>query len=157
MDIIGTPAIRPSLFYSGKITGYGLWLAFVISFVRKLGSVRNTTPAITWISIALFSLGVLICIASISALGKSTRLGLPTEGGVLKTKGLYSVSRNPIYIGFHVMTTASLMGFRHWYLVFPGIYTFAVYHLIILGEERYLTQVHGTAYLDYREQVRRYL
>lgn len=156
MEVIGTPTIRPCLFYSGKIVGYGLWLAFLISLFPKFRFISGSSRILTWIAIALFVFGVLVCIASMSVLGKSTRLGLPTGGNILRTKGLYIISRNPIYVGFHLMTTASLMAFGHWYLIFPGFYTFVIYHWIILGEERYLKGVHGAIYLDYCKHVRRY-
>lgn len=156
MEIIGTPTIRPSLFYSGKIMGYGLWLAYLISLFPKFRLVSNSSRVLAWPSMALFVFGVLVCTASMLVLGKSTRLGLPTKSDILRTKGLYSISRNPIYVGFHLMTTASLMGLGHWYLVFPGFFSFVIYHLIILGEERYLEEAHGAVYIDYRKHVGRY-
>ena len=33
MVIMGTPTVHPVLFYSGKVSGYLLWLGFLFSFI----------------------------------------------------------------------------------------------------------------------------
>jgi hypothetical protein len=33
MGIMGTPTVHPVLFYSGKVSGYLLWLGFLFSFI----------------------------------------------------------------------------------------------------------------------------
>jgi len=43
------------------------------------------------------------------------------------------------------------------FVLLLGLYSGVVYHLIILGEERYLQAVHGPEFERYRQQVRRYL
>jgi protein-S-isoprenylcysteine O-methyltransferase Ste14 len=38
-----------------------------------------------------------------------------------------------------------------------GAYSILVYHLIIVGEERFLAAAFGAPYAEYRGRVRRYL
>ena len=90
-------------------------------------------------------------------LGKSTRFGLPTEKTVLKTRGLYKISRNPIYFGFNLITLSSIIYFINPIILVPGIYSIVVYHLIIIGEEKFLEKAFGVAYLKYKKKVRRYI
>lgn len=157
MEILGTPTIHPALFYSGKISGYLLWLGFLISFIPGIqvhsGLVSGVRPA----ACLMFCFGLLICLVSMFFLGRSTRLGLPAQRENLKKHGLYRISRNPIYVGFHLMTIASLLGLGQWMLLPFGFYSFFVYHRIILGEETYLQGEYGETYDEYRLAVRRYL
>jgi protein-S-isoprenylcysteine O-methyltransferase Ste14 len=39
----------------------------------------------------------------------------------------------------------------------PGIYSIVVYHLIIIGEEKFLEKAFREAYLEYKKKVRRYI
>jgi len=157
MEILGTPTVNPVLFYSGKISGYLLWLGFLISFLPGIQMLSRVQLSFRQIAFLFFCIGLLICLASMIFLGRSTRLGLPTQRGILKKHGLYRISRNPVYVGFHLMTAASLFGLGRWILIPAGIYSFFVYHRIILGEEEYLESTCGEDYIIYQSAVRRYL
>ena len=75
----------------------------------------------------------------------------------LVNTGIFSVSRNPIYLGM----IASILGL---FLVTPNAFTIL---LLALGyvliqvqvrlEEDFLYKMHGKAYLDYKESVRRFI
>jgi protein-S-isoprenylcysteine O-methyltransferase Ste14 len=90
-------------------------------------------------------------------LGKSTRLGLPSEATEFKNHGIYTISRNPMYAGFNLFTIASISGCANGIVALMGIYSIFIYHLIIKSEERFLEQRFGQTYSDYKKRVRRYL
>jgi protein-S-isoprenylcysteine O-methyltransferase Ste14 len=102
----------------------------------------------------MFVTGLLFVLVSIFYLGKSTRLGLPSEQTRLKTNGIYKLSRNPMYVGFGLFTIASMM---YTLVIIAGIYSLTVYHLIIKSEEQFLTRRFVTEYNNYTNKVRRYL
>lgn len=80
----------------------------------------------------------------------------PDEKG-LNTKGLYALSRHPMYISYFVfflgvaMLTRSLI-----LLIFLAIFQLSA-HFIILAEEREYFIKFGAAYREYQKRVRIYL
>jgi protein-S-isoprenylcysteine O-methyltransferase Ste14 len=89
-------------------------------------------------------------------LGKSTRLGLPSDDTQLKTNGLYKYSRNPMYVGFNLITIASIIYTLHWIIIILGVYSLIIYHLIIKGEEKFMMKRFGEEYKNYQLKVSRY-
>ncbi len=157
MKIIGKPTIHPLLFYSGKLIGYCLWILFLLAIlnIELLNSIKSIYSNLLSYLLIVISIGFVV-MSSIN-LGKSTRLGLPDELTVLKTSGIYKISRNPMYVGFDLLTIAAIIGnFNAVYLLF-GVYSLIIYHLIILGEEKFLQERFGIDYTDYRAKVRRYI
>jgi protein-S-isoprenylcysteine O-methyltransferase Ste14 len=86
----------------------------------------------------------------------SWRIGIDTDTKTeLVTKGLFSVSRNPIFLGMIV----SLLGL---FLLTPNAFTalflilgYVLIQVQIRLEEEFLTKEHGQAYENYRKKVRR--
>ncbi|MBK7094555.1 MAG: isoprenylcysteine carboxylmethyltransferase family protein [Saprospiraceae bacterium] len=154
MELIGKTSINPFLFYSGKISGYITWGVFLLSL-----SVVNLKEfsLISFLSTLLFLFGFVITFSSILNLGKSTRLGLPEESTILKYNGLYRFSRNPMYLGFNLMTVASIIFTLNWIISILGIFSIFIYHKIILAEENFLTSRFADDYNKYKNKVRRYI
>ncbi|HAP43284.1 MAG TPA: hypothetical protein DD477_12000 [Spirochaetaceae bacterium] len=157
MEIIGKATINPVLFYSGKVSGYALWVGgglgcFGIKFIPEF-----ELPVLDILAIAALLLGLIFIAASAVSLGKSTRLGLPQGDTKLKTGGIYRLSRNPMYVGFNLLTIAAMLAISNPVAWVAGLYSMAVYDLIIRGEEKFLAARFGDEYSAYRTQVRRYL
>jgi protein-S-isoprenylcysteine O-methyltransferase Ste14 len=157
MELIGKATIHPVIFYSGKISGYITW---IISFLTLCG-IELVDKKTCWFNnyIAAFLLlaGLVFMVISLVNLGKSTRLGIPTNETALKTNGLYSISRNPMYVGFNLITIASMLYALHGLVLVLGIYSIVVYHLIIKGEEDFMIKRFGNDYRIYQSKVRRYI
>ncbi|GAB4577302.1 MAG: isoprenylcysteine carboxylmethyltransferase family protein [Anaerolineales bacterium] len=91
-------------------------------------------------------------------MGSSWRIGIDTEHATeLVTRGIFSRSRNPIFLGMRVM----LVGL---FLTLPNALTLALWWLgdtlmqvQVYLEEAHLRGLHGEAYEQYRQQVRRWL
>lgn len=157
MKIIGKETIHPIWFYSGKIIGYITWILFVLSFLKQVNIKMISFIWLDYLSYITFFLGFIIIIISLVNLGKSTRLGLPTENTVFKTNGIYRISRNPMYVGFNLFTISSVLLTSNVVILLFGIYSIAIYHLIIKGEETFLEKRFGTEYINYKTRVRRYI
>ena len=154
MELIGKTSINPFLFYSGKIAGYIIWIAFIFSLFQ--GNLKESL-IITSLALVIFFPGLIISFLSILDLGKSTRLGLPIKKTSLKTNGLYNISRNPMYVGFNLMTIASVFFTLNWIISILGIYSILIYHMIILAEENFLSSRFDEDYINYTKKVRRYI
>ena len=157
MRIIGKETIHPALFYTGKVCGYLAWILLLLSIVGAVDIGRN--PIVVLVLLSYFVSAVGLCLSTISVLnlGRSTRLGLPTERTELKTNGPYKFSRNPMYVGFDLLTLSSVIYHANLIVLAMGAYSLVVYHLIILGEEAYLRREFGSTYGQYRAKVRRYV
>lgn len=154
MKLIGKPTIHPLLFYTGKISGYVTWAVFALA---ATGLLAPNPPGLRWPAYALAILAAVFITVSSVNLGRSTRLGVPSEPTEFKSHGIYRLSRNPMYVGFHLLTAASMLYTVHWVIIMLGLYSIFVYHLIILGEEKFLERRFRQAYLDYKRKVWRYL
>jgi protein-S-isoprenylcysteine O-methyltransferase Ste14 len=157
MDLIGKTTINPIFFYSGKILGYITW---IIQFLLLIGIqviTVNTYKYNEYISYSFLFVGLFFVVLSMFNLGKSTRFGLPKEDTVFKTNGLYKISRNPMYVGFDLLTISSMVYTLNLWILVLGAYSLLIYHLIILGEEKFLKDRFGDVYFAYKQKVRRYL
>lgn len=91
-------------------------------------------------------------------MSKSWRIGIDAaEKTELVTTGLFSYSRNPIFLGMLL----SLLGLL---LIVPDAFTlmFFVVGFILMDvqirlEEEYLQRMHGSAYNSYKEKTRRWI
>ncbi len=155
--VIGRATVHPVLFYSGKISGYLAWLANLLTVLNIVRLGRPPFPFIKAVSFALTGFSLLIITLSLFNLGKSTRLGLPSETTEFKTGGLYRFCRNPMYAGFDLLTLSSIIITWNVAIAILGIFSIATYHIIIMGEEIFLEERFGARYLAYKKRVRRYL
>ncbi len=79
------------------------------------------------------------------------------DGGTLLTEGMYGVIRHPRYVEVALGTVAYALFANHLgsYVVAAG--GVSLLHLVVLLEERELSERFGAAYEDYRRRVPRYL
>jgi protein-S-isoprenylcysteine O-methyltransferase Ste14 len=157
MELIGKPPINPLLFYTGKISGYITWIVFIYALVEDSFCSGISFNYNEILAISLFALGLLFSVISILNIGSSIRLGLPNEDTVLKSKGIYRISRNPMYVGFGLFTISSMIYTMNYTIIALGLFSLVVYHLIIKSEEKFLLNRFGDDYEVYRKKVRRYL
>ena len=157
MELIGKTTINPFLFYSGKLAGYITWIILLL-LLNNINVIEIYTHVYNkYIAFIILVLGLIVVIISLMYLGSSTRLGLPSDNTKLKTNGIYRLSRNPMYLGFNLLTISSIIYTLHLVIIILGIYSIIIYHLIILGEEKYLSARFGDAFNYYKDTVRRYI
>jgi protein-S-isoprenylcysteine O-methyltransferase Ste14 len=157
MDIIGKTTIHPVLFYTGKFSGYITWVLYLLSILNIYRINEQPGYSFTIVSFIITIIGLIISAISLVNLGSSTRLGLPSEDTIFKTNGIYSFSRNPMYLGFNILTIASVIYLGNIFLAAIGMYSIFIYHVIIRREEKFLENRFGEKYFEYKINVRRYL
>ena len=102
--------------------------------------------ALVWVSIAQYQMS------------NSWRIGIDEENKTeLVTKGIFSKSRNPIFLGMII----SVFGL---FLITPNALTFCltvatyiVIHIQIRLEEEFLERIHGSEYTNYKNKTKRLL
>jgi protein-S-isoprenylcysteine O-methyltransferase Ste14 len=82
----------------------------------------------------------------------------PEEASSLVTTGIYSKTRNPIYLGMLIVLLAWDLFLMAWpTIVGPIVFVLYITRFQILPEERALTDRFGQAYANYKTNVRRWL
>ena len=121
-------------------------LIFLYLFLLKI----ETTHPLFYIGLAIYILGIIICVISIINFAK------PTENGI-NTKGIYKISRNPMYVGYFIFFLGCALLTRS-ILLFIFLIVFQISaHWIILSEERWCINEFGKEFIGYMDKVRRYL
>lgn len=76
----------------------------------------------------------------------------------LQTSGIYSVSRNPMYLSLLLIYTGlSFIIGNWWNLILLPVLIFIVQEYVIKREEKYLSRRFGQEYSNYKSKVRRWL
>lgn len=134
-----------NLFYPEGLQYFAPFVWLEISILKYAG--------FTFIHLALFW----IIVAQIQ-MSNSWRVGIDHAAKTeLKTNGLFSVSRNPVFLGMLI----TLLGI---FLILPNAITLLVFvastllfQVQVRLEEEYLNSVHADAYLHYCKKVPRWI
>lgn len=110
---------------------------------------------------ALAIAGVLISVAGVESFRQVRTTVNPTRPGstsVLVTSGIYSLTRNPMYLGF-LLILLGWGAFLASVLAFAGAVIFVLYmnRFQIRPEEQAMSTLFGEQYDAYRSEVRRWL
>jgi len=103
-------------------------------------------------------LGDLIFLISVITMKNNWRAGIPESSKTeLVTEGIYRFSRNPAFVGFDFMYIGVCLLFCNPLTIAFSVFSIVMLHLQILQEEKYLTEIFGESYVQYKKIVFRYL
>ena len=139
-----------------KITTYVLPVIQLISIWKYIGTEYT---ALQIVGIIITAVGVLAFVLSVVQMKDNWRAGVQREEKTnLVTTGIYSVSRNPAFLGFDLMYIGILFSFFNWYMCVATAVALVLFHLQIVNvEEEFLIEAFGDEYLQYKRTVFRYL
>jgi protein-S-isoprenylcysteine O-methyltransferase Ste14 len=103
--------------------------------------------------------GLIFTIPALRQFFKSKNTLIPFKpASSLQTSGIYSMSRNPMYLGLLFQYLGMAFIFGNWWTIFLiPVLIGLVHYFIILPEERYLLRAFGDSYQDYTKKVRRWI
>jgi protein-S-isoprenylcysteine O-methyltransferase Ste14 len=138
-----------------KITTY---LLPIIQIVCILFYSENLHLILRVAGLVIELFGIVVFIASVVEMKDNWRAGVQKEDKTkLVTTGIYTISRNPAFLGFDLMYIGILLTFFNWYLLFATIVAIVLFHLqIVKVEENFLIEAFGQEYLNYQRIVCRY-
>lgn len=139
-----------------KISTYVIPIIQLISIWLYAGTAQT---AVQMIGCIITVAGVAIFMISVIQMKDNWRAGVQKEDKTdLVTTGIYSISRNPAFLGFDLMYIGILTTFFNWYLLFATGFVLVFFHLQIVNvEEVFLTETFGEAYVQYQKKVHRYI
>lgn len=124
----------------------------------QLGFSARWTPAV---AIPLALVGVAAAVLGVlhfRRVGTTVHPMRPSESTAVVTRGVYSLSRNPMYLGMSLVLTAWCVWLAH-PLSFLAVPLFIAYitRFQIVPEERVLHAKFGEPYTEYLRSVRRWI
>jgi protein-S-isoprenylcysteine O-methyltransferase Ste14 len=155
VDPLGKSPIPLPFLIIGKLSVFFCWLFFFAG----LGNIDTFYDAVWSRTIGcVFALGgFLMLVLGFISLGKSVSVGLPREETDLKTRGIYTVTRNPMYVGGFFVCVGSCF-----YSIHPLNFALCalagiIHHRVVLKEEQFLENRFGARWSDYARKVPRYI
>jgi protein-S-isoprenylcysteine O-methyltransferase Ste14 len=146
------------LFFLGKISLFSSFILIHVQFDFINLSLFGKSDIFFWICIVFVGAGIMFFVLAVSKLGTmSLRVGLANEKTLLRTTGIYSLSRNPMLFGLYLMAIGSAIYVQNpinWILV---IIALTIHHKIILKEEIFMKDRFEEQWIKYSRNVRRYI
>ncbi len=146
--------IPPPLVYAASFF-LSIWIQKMIPLSTNLFH----TSAATMTGIVLIMIALFFNIPALYQFAK-TRNTIVTikPARSLQTKGIYGLTRNPMYLSLLLVYTGlSFLTGNWWTLLLLPVLFMVINQFIIKPEERYLKRAFGQTYLDYKKKVRRWL
>ena len=154
------PLANPGIHYPPPfIYVAGLVLGWLVDRLRPL-------PIVGLPSVLRFALAVLFGIAWLLLFGAALTVFrrerttmIPNQpASALATTGIYSRTRNPMYLSLAILYLAVTLVLDSWWpLLLLPLVLVVVDRFVIVREERYLTHAFPHDYDEYRRRVRRWL
>lgn len=140
----------------GTVVGLVPWLILVRTGADALPSLGwfqalAMVPALTAVAIYCW------CLYDFMVVGRGTPAPIdpPKE---LVARGLYRVTRNPLYVAVILMISAEALFFASlWLVAYAAVMGLVFQCFVVFYEEPTLRRLFGTAYADYVSRVPRWL
>ena len=82
----------------------------------------------------------------------------PEETTVLVTTGIFSITRNPMYLGLFFVIFSTVLFLGSWFgIIILMIFVWYITKFQIISEEEAMEKLFGDKYDEYRQNVRRWL
>jgi len=158
-QIIGQPPIPVVYFLLAKtLVIVNLTFLMLKGLNVKVARLFAPIELIDIIALVILVIGTFILFLSTIKLKNDLVFGLSSsENHHLQTKGIYSVSRHPFYLGFIFILFSSCLFNPHYLNIIAFIGTWIIHHIIMIKEEQFLNKKYGEEYKQYTNRVKRYI
>lgn len=140
----------------GLIVGAGMWAAATIPPILALPRVPRLV-----VSAVLAAIGAAVALGGVASFrrAKTTVNPLrPESSSALVSTGVYSFTRNPMYLGMLLVVLAWAVHLSSiWSLIGPATFAWYITRFQIVPEERVLDALFGASFAEYKKRVRRWI
>jgi protein-S-isoprenylcysteine O-methyltransferase Ste14 len=82
----------------------------------------------------------------------------PEETTTLVTNGIFSITRNPMYLGLFLSISSTILFFGSWFgIIVLMFFVWYINKFQIIPEEEAMEKLFGNKYSEYRQKVRRWI
>jgi protein-S-isoprenylcysteine O-methyltransferase Ste14 len=154
----GKAPINKYLFFGSKYAVVVIWTGMVLEIwnISIPGSINNI-PFIKVAALAIWVLGFVFLYVGRFSLGNSFRIGVANEKTAFVARGIYKISRNPMYLALYLTFIGCMLYTLNIFYIVISIVVLVIHHIITIAEEKQLNVIYGDAYKLYCNKVRRYL
>jgi len=103
-----------------------------------------------------FYAGSVIFVLSITLMTVAFSNYASTSSDEPVTKGLYKISRNPIYVSLILAITGIGIAAASWIIILLVMVYVIITHQLVLAEERHCLETYGEPYHEFKKKVPRY-
>ena len=137
----------------GGITLFDAVVLYFVSHVYKIGIIEGVWAWIFRIlGIILSVLGIAIWYTGSILSGMDDNI----QDNKLKTDGIYAWVRNPMYTGFWFAITGITFLWSNLFMVLTFLIGWAIITVVLINtEEKWLLDVYGNEYAEYKKRVNR--
>jgi protein-S-isoprenylcysteine O-methyltransferase Ste14 len=140
----------------GLIVAGGMWIVAHLSAVLQLPNFVRLSLAVM-----LGAIGVAVAMGGVMSFRRAQTTVSPLKpetSAALVTTGVYSFTRNPMYLGMALALFAwAVYLSSSWALLGPVLFVLYITRFQIVPEERVLDRLFGAPFAAYKKRVRRWL
>ena len=82
----------------------------------------------------------------------------PEKTTTLVTNGIFSITRNPMYLGLFFSISSTILFFGSWFgIIILMFFVWYINKFQIIPEEEAMEKLFGSKYSEYRQKVRRWI
>ena len=82
----------------------------------------------------------------------------PEKATTLVTSGIFSITRNPMYLGLFLSISSTILFFGSWFgIIILMFFVWYINKFQIIPEEEAMEKLFGGKYSEYRQKVRRWI
>ena len=158
-QIFGRPSIPIVFFSMAKICPLLILLFLLLNGLHiQIPTIFVFPEVVDYIALILLFLGLILAELTSFKLKKDLVFGLSdSKSHQLQTKGVYSFSRHPFYLGFLLILISSVLFVPNIFNIILLAISWILHHLIMIKEEEFLTSKYGDEYKEYSKKVNRYI
>lgn len=146
--VIALPPLILLAFIAGAVPlGFAYPLHFIYGPARYVLGIALTLAACTLVFLAVRRFGK-----------AGTNVDVRKPATTIVSSGIYSLTRNPMYLSMALILTAlSILLNNLWLLILTPVFMAVIQKGVIAREEAYLEKKFGAEYADYKTRVRRWV
>ena len=137
------------------------WLLLCVGFAwlqSRIFPLLDAGDLGKWLGAALVLAGAVLMVASLFQFASARTTVMPREEArVLITRGVYQLSRNPIYVADALILTGLAMRWDLAAVIWVVVFVVVIDQRFIEGEEAALRAKFGAAFHEWSEKVRRWI